>query len=142
MTYATKAGADAIVAVLRGLAGLSSAQAQVGVPEGMGARLYATVTAGSQVYVRQSVGLGGLTSRDTRYTVMLYYQLNQNEEGAEDALMDVLDALMTALPIGHDTGYGQVMGLDTSLADLPDYQVHAGKEYREYPILITLRQFG
>lgn len=142
MAFDTAAGANALLAVLNAL---SLGGAQIGVPESIGPRVYGTVTAASQAYQKVSLGRSaGLTARDTRYTVTLAYRLDGNESDAELTLMAKLDALVRALAIGTQLAgaAGQVTALDTGLADAPEYQTRAGKEFREYPVLITLRQYG
>jgi len=140
VAYDTPGGANALLAVLNTL-GLGGAQ--IGVPESSPKRVYGTVTAASQAYEKVALGKhAGGTSRDTRYTITLAYRLDGDETAAELGLMAKLDALMAAVAIGTDTNAGRVVALDTTLADAPEYQVRAGKEYREYPIIVTLRQFG
>jgi len=48
-----------------------------------------------------------------------------------------LTALYADLTLG---GVCNGLEIDTGLADTPDYQMRAGKEYREYPIILTAPQ--
>lgn len=140
MSLDTAAGANALLTVLAGLSGIGGAQ--LGVPLESGKLLYGTVTAASQVYQKVTLGQNkGRTSRDARYMLSLSYRLDGHEAAAELALMGLLDELAVALHIGYETGAGQVVAFDTGLADTPEYQVRSGKEYREYPVLVTLRQY-
>lgn len=138
MSFDTAGGAQALLTIVQGL----SVSGQIGVPETPGARLYCTVSAASQAYSRITLGANkGKTSRDTRYLLSLVYRLDGGEATAELALMAKLDAIAVALAIGTETAGGQVVAFDTGLADTPEYQLRAGKEYREFPILVTLRQY-
>lgn len=136
--FDTAGGAQALLTIVQGL----SVGGQIGVPETPGARMYCSVTAAGQVYQKITLGANaGKTSRDTRYNLTMVYRLDGNEAAAELALMAKLDLIAAALAIGTETGHGMVVAFDTGLADTPDYQLRAGKEYREYPILVTLRQY-
>lgn len=137
MSFNTAAGANALLAVVQGL----SVDGQIGVPESVNKRLYATVTAAGQTYSKLTLGANaGRTMRDARYMVTLVYRMDGGEAAAEAALMAKLDALALALKPGTETAGGLVVAFETGLADTPDYQVRAGKEFREFPILVTLRQ--
>jgi hypothetical protein len=138
MSFDTRAGAEAILSLLSGLAGIGGAQ--IGVPESIGPRVYGYVTAASQSLSRKTTK--GAYQREARYTATLAYRLDGDEAAAELALMDVLDQFIAALLSNRKLADGsEVTGIDTGLADLPDYIARAAAEYREYPVIITVQQF-
>lgn len=138
MAFNTRAPAEALVAMLDGLTGVSGAQ--LGVPASVATRIYATVTAASQALTSKATAT---TRRAARYMCTLVYRMDGTEAAAEQALMDVLDLFIAALMADRTLG-GLVKDLevDPTLADTPEYQARAGKEYREYPILVTVYQDG
>lgn len=138
MAFNTKAPAEALVALLDGLTGVAGAQ--LGVPASVSTRIYATVTAASQVITPKT---SATTRRGARYNCTLIYRLDGTEAAAEQALMDVLDLFIAALMADRTLG-GLVkdIEIDATLADSAEYQVRAGKEYREFPILVTVYQDG
>lgn len=139
MTFDTAAGAEHIKTILSGLSGIGGAQ--IGVPESIGPRVWGYVTAASQDIGRKTTG--GLYQRDARYTATLAYRLDGAEAAAETALMGLLDAFITALLTNRLLVDGsEINAVDTGLADLPEYVARAAKEYREYPIIITIRQYA
>ena len=136
MTFDTKGAANAIKDILAGLTGIGGAQ--VGVPESIGPRVYGYVTAGSMNLVPT---VPGTVDRDMRYTATLAYRLDGDEGAAETALMDLLDLFLNELKYGFTLSTGdRVMNVDTTLADTPEYIARTAKEYREYPVVITVRQ--
>jgi hypothetical protein len=106
----------------------------------MGAKVNSYVSMGSQQTTRKTTGT---TQRQTRFFVMFAYRVDGAESTAETTLMSLVDAFMVAL---HNdlTLNGTVNDLEASslAADEPEYQLRAGKEYREYPIVITTFQNG
>lgn len=136
MSLAAKAGAEAIRAVMAGLTGIAGAQ--IGVPESIGPRVYGYVTVGSMAVIPTTPGS---VDRDIHYTATLAYRVDGNEATAENSLMDLLDEFLNALQVGNVLGsVGRIMAVDTLLADTPEYIARAAKEYREYPVVITVRQ--
>lgn len=137
VTFNTKAGADALKALLVGL-GLTSAQ--LGVPESIGPKVTGYVTAGGQATLKKATGT---VARDARYTCTLAYRIDGAEAAVEGALMDLVDAFLVALHADLTLG-GVCLGaeVDLTLADAPEYILRAGKEFREFPIIVTLRQNG
>jgi hypothetical protein len=141
MAFDTAAVANELVTILSGLTGLTTTGAvKIGAPESVAPRLSAYVTIGSQSSAPKTTGT---TYRDARYFVNLAYRVDGAEATAETTLMGVVDAFLAALYA--DLTLGGTCGkieIDTGLADTPDYQHIAGKEYREYPIIVTARQYG
>ncbi len=138
MSLDTKAGANALKTVLTGLSGMGPVQ--LGVPKTSGPRVSAYVVAGSQTIVRKTTGT---TARDARYNATLVYRVDGAETTAETTLMDLLDAFINALEADSTVGgVCKSIEIDTSLADAPEYYIRSGKEYREYPVLVTMRQYG
>lgn len=138
MSFNSQAVANALVSVLQGLSGMGAAQ--IGAPESVGPRVSSYVTMGSQQTRRKTTGT---TLREARFFCMLVYRVDQAETTAETTLMNLVDAFLAALHADLTLG-GVVTGLEASsaAADEPDYQLRAGKEYREYPISVTVTQTG
>jgi hypothetical protein len=136
MAYDSAAVAGALVGVLENLSGL--AVAQLGAPQAVGPRVSAWVTLGSQEVIRKAAGV---TQRQARFMVMFCYRVDGAESDAEEALMDLVDAFMEALADDLTLG-GTALALEFSsqAADEPDYQLRAGKEFREYPVVVTAVQ--
>lgn len=138
MPSVTKPAAQALVTLLTGLAGMGSVQ--LGVPVTVGPSVSAYVTAAGQPMGRKT---SGTTFRDMRFNCTLAYRVDNAEATAETTLMDLLDAFVDA--VNADLTIGGVCksaDVDLTLADTPQYFIRAGKEFREYPILVTLRQYG
>lgn len=136
MALNTTAIANAIVVKLQALSGMGAVQ--VGVPESTGPRVSAYVTMASQPSVRKATGL---VRREARFFVLFAYRVDKNETTAETTLMDLVDAFLAALYADLKLGGAcNSLEIDTGLADTPDYQMRAGKEYREYPIILTASQ--
>lgn len=136
MAYNSGAVVSALVALLQGLSGMGNVQ--IGTPESVGTRVSAFVTLGSQTATRKATGI---TQRETRFFCMLAYRVEGAEATAETTLMTLADAFMNA--IDADKTLGGVVHdatADSQAADEPDYQLRAGKEFREYPIVVTVIQ--
>lgn len=138
MSFSTVAVANQLVAVLQGLSGMGAVQ--IGAPESVGPRVVAYVTMGSQTTTRQVIGV---VNRDTRFMCMFAYRLDGAETTAETTLMGLVDAFLNALHADL-TLAGTVKSLEanSAAADEPDYQLRAGKEYREYPVVVEVKQRG
>ncbi len=136
MALNTAAVATAIIAKLTALTGMG--ETGIGVPESTGTRVSAYVTMGSQPNERKATQL---VRRNARYFVLFAYRVGSDQATAETTLMGLVDQFLTALYADLTLG-GVCKGLeiDTGLADTPDYQMRAGKEYREYPIILTAPQ--
>jgi hypothetical protein len=134
----TKGGAQALATLLAGLSGMGNVQ--IGVPLNTGTRVSAFVVAGGQVVTRKTTGT---TTVDARYNCTLAYRVDDTETTAETNLMDLLDAFINAINADLTLG-GACKGaeIDLTLSDTPQYFIRAGQEYREYPVLVTLRQYG
>ena len=138
MSFNTQSVADELVSVLTSLSAVHSAQ--IGAPETVNTRLSAYVTMGSQTVARKT---SSTTQRTTRMFVMFMYRVDGSETTAETALMDVIDAFMNALHADL-TLNGTCTDLEASsnAADEPEYQLRVGKEFREYPVVVTVTQQG
>ena len=145
MAYNTKAVAARLESIIEGLSGIG--WVQYGAPLSTSKRVGAYITMGSQ---QSSPKFTGNTVRDARYFVNFCYRLDGAESSAETTLMDLVDAFLQALyddltlkdpATGVPTCQGAI-GIDTGLADEPHYWERAGKEFREYPIVITARQYS
>jgi hypothetical protein len=136
MAYNAAAVASALQTILSGLSGMGAVQ--IGAPTSVGPQVGAYVTMGSQAIVRKSAGI---TQREGRFFCMLVYRVDGAETTAETTLMGLADAFMDALHADLTLG-GVVADLmaDSQAADEPDYQLRAGREYREYPIVVTVTQ--
>lgn len=138
MAFDNLAVANQLRTVLAGLSGMGAAQ--IGAPESVGPRVMSYVTLGGQTASRKTTGT---TLRETRFFCMFAYRIDGAETTAETTLMGLVDAFMVALHADL-TLAGTVTGLEASSqgADEPDYQLRAGKEYREYPVVVTVTQQG
>lgn len=136
MSYNALAPANQLVTILTGLSGMGAAQ--LGMPLSIGPRVTSYVTMGSQA---SSVKAAGVKQRTTRYFVVMAYRLDDAESTAESTLMSLVDAFMQAI---HDdkTLAGTVYNAEVNslAADEPDYQLRAGKEFREYPLVVEVVQ--
>lgn len=136
MAFNSAAVANALVSVLQGLSGLGAVQ--IGAPESVGPQVSAYVTMGSQSVIRKATGV---VQRESRFFCMLAYRVDGAEATAETTLMSLVDAFLAALHADLTLG-GTVFSLEANsqAADEPDYQLRAGKEYREYPVVVTVVQ--
>ncbi|MCP4415960.1 MAG: hypothetical protein GY805_05015 [Chloroflexi bacterium] len=112
--------------------------AQIGAPESVGPQMISYVTLGGLQVERVATGI---VQRESRYFCMLAYRVDGAESTAETTLMDAVDDVLAALHADL-TLNGTVTSLDASsaTADEPEYQMRAGKEYREYPIVVRVTQ--
>lgn len=138
MSYDSSAVGTALVGILAGLSGVGAAQ--IGAPESMGTKVYSFVTLGSHQATRKTTGT---TQRTTRFFVMFAYRVDGAEATAETTLMGLVDAFMEAIDADKTLG-GVVVdaNAESQAADEPDYQLRAGKEFREYPVIVTVTQRG
>jgi len=136
MSFNNSAAANELVTILAGLSGMGAAQ--VGAPESVGPRVMSYVTLGSQASSRKTAGV---MQRETRFFCMFAYRVDGAEASAETTLMDLVDAFLAALHADL-TLNGTVRSLEANslAADEPEYQLRAGKEYREYPVMVTVVQ--
>jgi hypothetical protein len=90
---------------------------------------------GSQNVIRKATAI---TQRESRFFVMFYYRLDGAEATAETTLMSLVDAFIQAIQDDLTLG-GTVFSteINSLAADEPEYQLRAGKEYREYPMMLT-----
>lgn len=136
MAYNSAAVAAQLKTVLEGLSGMGAVQ--IGAPESVGPRVSAYVTLGGQANERKATGI---MQRETRFYCMLAYRVDGAETTAETTLMDLADAFLNALHADLTlAGTVEALSADSVAADEPDYQLRAGKEYREYPIIVTVIQ--
>ena len=138
MSFNSAAVANQLVTILSGLPGMGAVQ--IGAPVNVGPQVSAYVTLGGQTVTRKTTGT---TRRRSRFFCLLVYRLDGAETTAETTLMNLADAFMDALHSDATLG-GTVLDLEatSAAADEPDYQVRGGKEYREYPIIVTVTQAG
>lgn len=136
MAFNSVAVANELVTVLQGLDGMGAVQ--IGAPESVGPRVSAYVTLGSQTIGRK---VTGIVQRESRFFCMLAYRVDGAEAMAETTLMSLVDAFLNALYADLTLG-GTVASLEANsqAADEPDYQLRAGKEYREYPVVVEVTQ--
>ncbi len=137
MSYNTSAVATELVSILSGLSGIGAAQ--IGAPESIGVKVSAYVTMGGQATTRKATSL---TQRETRFFCLFAYRVEGAEATAETTLMGLIDDFMNAIDADltlNGTVAG-VVSVDSSSADEPEYQLRAGKEYREYPVIVTVIQ--
>lgn len=140
MAFNTPAVADALVTLLQGLTSMATATVQKGAPMSVGTRRAAYVTAGAQ---RPEPKAGGMTMNDSRFFIDLAYRLDGDESAAETWLMTVIDEFLAAISADLTLG-GTVSNveIDMGMSEEPEYRERGAKEYREYPIVLTVRQYG
>jgi hypothetical protein len=138
MAFDTAGVANRLVAILAGISGVGTAQ--LGIPERTSLRCSAYVAAASQTPQRHTMGT---VRRKARYFVLLVYRPDGDEATAESTLMGIIDAFLVAIYADLTlAGTCKDVEIDMGLADSPEYQMRAGKEFREYPIIITATQDG
>jgi hypothetical protein len=138
VAYSLTAPAQRLLAILQGLAGIGGAQ--IGVPESIGPRVYAYLTAGGISSGRKA---NGVMYRDARYRIAFVYRLDGAETAAETTVMGLVDAFLAALHADLTlAGTCEAIEIDAGLADAPEYQIRAGREYREWPLTVSCRQYA
>lgn len=130
--------ANAIVDVLEGLTGIGPVQ--IGVPKSFTERIHAFVTMAGKPMGRKNAGM---TYVDHRFFVNFVYRVADAESTAETTLMALVDEFLEAL---HDDltlgGVCEGLDMDVTAPDEPEYRIYAGREYRDYPVVISARQYG
>lgn len=136
MAFSNSAVLTQLNSTLAALSGMGVSQ--IGAPESVGPRVSAYVTLGSQSVSRIA---GGLVQRESRFFCMFAYRLDGAEATAETTLAAAVDAFMQAIQDDLTLGDNvETTEVSSHAADEPDYQLRAGKEYREYPVMITATQ--
>lgn len=136
MAFDSKAPLNRLITVLTSLPGIQAVYK--GVPESIGNKVCAYVTLGGQRSFDKS---SGLRQREMRYRITLAYRVAGAEADAEDKVAELLDALESALYADRTlNGTVESLEADFSMADEPRYAPVAGVEYREYPIVVTVKQ--
>jgi len=124
--------------ILEGLTGMGTVT--IGAPESIATTVGAYVTLGSQTSTREATAV---YRRTTRFFVLFAYRVDGAEATAEAALMGIVDefveAIFADLTLG---GTALVATVDSNAADTPDYQMRAGKEFREYPVIVSADERG
>jgi hypothetical protein len=140
MAFNTPAVLDAVVALLTGLEGMQSVTK--GVPETLGTRVSAYVTMGRQA--PRDKATGRLLTKDGRIRVVFGYRVSKEEASAEADLTAMVDRFHVAFYAAKKTNLGgtvtSLRDLDDSAADLADYEMVRGQEYRRYPVDILFTQ--
>lgn len=138
MSFDTPAILTAVEDVLETLTDITDVQ--IGAPQSIGPRISAWLTVGGHQMVRKATAV---TQRETRIYVLFCYRVDGAESDTETALAEIVDDFLAALYDDLTLG-GVVFDLrvDSTAADEPDYQLRAGKEYREYPVIVTVVQRG
>lgn len=130
--------ANQLVAVVSDLDGIATVQ--IGAPESIGPRVSAWVSLGGQNTTRKRTAV---VRRESRFFVCFCYRVDANEQTAETTLMTIVDAFLNALHADLTlAGTCLALTVDSATADEPDYQLRAGAEYREYPMIVTVQQEG
>jgi hypothetical protein len=136
MSFSNVVVADELVAVLAGLSGMGVAQ--VGAPESFGPKVGSYVTLGG---IQSQRVVSAVVERDTRFFCMFAYRVDEAEATAETTLMGLVDGFMDALNADLTLGgVARSLEISSSTADEPEYQLRAGREYREYPVVVTVKQ--
>lgn len=136
MAFNTKTVLAKLETIVRGLSGVQATY--IGVPQSIGERVCAYITLGGQ---RPFDKAAGLRQREMQYRVVFSYRVGGDAQSAEESIADLLDALEAALYTDRALG-GTVESLeaDFSMASDPRYVATAGMEFREYPVVITVKQ--
>ena len=136
MAFNTKAVLTKLQTIVNGLSGVQATY--IGVPQSIGERVCAYITLGGQRTVDKAAGL---RQREMQYRIVLVYRVGGDVESAEETIADLLDALEAALYADRTLG-GTVESLeaDFSAASDPRYVATAGLEFREYPIVVIVKQ--
>ena len=136
MAFNCKAPLQALKTLVEGLAGMQDVLE--GVPQSLAYRVSAYITVGGQ---QPKDSAGGLRSRWASYRVTFAYRVGGAETTAEEAIADLLDALEAALYADRTlSGTVESLEADWSAADEPRYVPVAGSEFREYPVMVRVKQ--
>lgn len=137
MTFNTPAALNAIVNLVSGLPSLQGL-ALKGAPANLDYKVTAFVACGGQAPKDKAAGL---RQRAMNFWVMFAYRTGGDVATAENTIAALLDEFETALYADRTLG-GVVESVeaDFSSADSPDYRTVAGHEYREYPVIVTVKQ--
>lgn len=138
MSVNNAAVAARIAAILANIDGMGAVN--IGAPTAVPVTVSSYVTLGSQTTQRVAQGV---FEQVARFWVMFLYRVDGNETTAENALMGMVDGFVAAVMADLSlAGTVDTATVDSSAADAPDYQLRAGKEYREYPVVVTVTQRG
>lgn len=138
MAFDSLSVANELLWILENLPGMGAAQ--IGAPASISPKVGSYVTMGSQAPNRIATGV---TERDLRMFCMLVYRLDGAEATAETTLMTLADRFVEELHLDLTlNGVVRDVLVNSLAADEPDYQLRAGKEYREYPIIVSVKQRG
>lgn len=136
MAYNTSAVLTQLQTIASGLANVGAVQ--IGAPESVSPRVHIWITMGS---MNEVIKAGGLVQRTTRFLCMFAYRVDSAEATAETTLAALVDAFLQAVN-ADKTLNGTALSSEVSsqAADEPAYEVRAAKEYREYPLIVTVTQ--
>lgn len=119
------------------------ATVQLGAPLSWAKRTSAYVTLGPQPSDIKTAG--GTVWRDAHYFVDIGYRCDDDGNGVTEAelvLAAAVDALQRMVYADKTLGgLVQDTKIDTGLSQEPEYRMRAGKEYREYPVVLVCRQY-
>jgi hypothetical protein len=140
VAYSLAPVAARLVTILTGLSGLSAAAVGYGPPMTLDQRITAWVSVGSQPTTPKTTGI---MARDSRLFVLFEIRIDGDQAAAELLLMPLIDAFMAAIYVDLTlAGTCRGVELDTGLSESPEYQVRAGKAVRQYPVIVTVRQYA
>ena len=129
-----------IQALLEAVPGMGTVQ--IGAPLSWSTQTSAYITVGKQPTGEKTTGS---MFREAAYFVDIGYRCDDNLAGvttAETVLAAALDALQQAIFDDKTlAGTCQNADIDTGLSDEPEYRMRAGKEFREFPVVILCRQY-
>lgn len=140
MAYDTAGVADVVKDLLTDVlvAQAGGGTVQIGAPLNLATTVSAYVTLGSQTLVLKNTGT---TQRQLRLLIVLAYRVAGNEETAETVLMGLVDDIIATVYADLTLG-GVVMRAELASlgADEPEYMAIAGREFRQYPLVLTVWQ--
>jgi hypothetical protein len=119
----------------------TEAEVRVGQPESIGTCLGSFITLGSTV-TSLDEGAMGMRVATPRVQVSFVYAVGGDERAAELAIADLILELIDAVEDNPTLGgvCDHPVTVDTSPADLLDYQARSGAEFRYYPLWLVGNQ--
>lgn len=138
MSLDTAGPLNYLYTLLQGLSGIQTVYK--GAPANIGNKVAAYVTLAGQKPIRKA---DSVIMRTAEYFVGFTYRVDGAPDTAEAeiaALLDEFEAvLFNDLTLG---GHSQQTDLDFSLSRDPRYHLFGGTEFRVYPVIICVRQYG
>lgn len=141
--YNTPGFLDAVMALLRAQPGIS--EVVLGAPSQLTERVTAYVTVGPQRFIAKAANgpSGGVIEKWSYAFIVLACRITDRGPVAEAEAVIARFADTWPVALFADRTLGGVVqdvAIDMEIAREPDYQMRAGREWREYPCLISGKQ--